>query len=61
MPRKPSPPPDNPELLKRFTEIAREVGADGTQEEFDEAFRKVASQQPKRPKPNRSKVDDSER
>jgi hypothetical protein len=45
MPRKPEPPSDNPEQSKRFIEIAREVGADGTQEEFDKAFRKVASRQ----------------
>lgn len=55
MPRKPSPPPDDPEQFKRFIEIAREVGADSTQEEFDEAFRKIASRPPQRPKPDRSK------
>jgi len=54
MPRKPSPPPDDPEQFKRFIEIAREVGADGTQEEFDKTFRKIASRPPQRPKPDRS-------
>ena len=55
MPRKPAPPPDNPEQFKRFIEIAREVGADGTQEEFDETFRKIASRKPQRPKTDRAK------
>jgi hypothetical protein len=58
MPRKPSPPPDDPEQSKRFIEIAREVGAEGTtREEFDSTFRKVASRPPQRPKPSRSKTD----
>ena len=55
MPRKPTPPPDNPEQSKRFIEIAREVGAKDTQEEFDRAFRKVASRPPQRPKRDRPK------
>ncbi len=55
MPRKPSPPPDDPEQPKRFIEIAREVGADGTEEEFDKAFRKLTLRRPQRPKLDRSK------
>jgi hypothetical protein len=55
MPRKPNPPPDDPEQSKRFMEIAREVGADeATREEFDRTFRKIASRPSKRPKPERS-------
>jgi len=42
MPRKPKPPPDDPEQSKRFIEIAREVDADSSKEEFDRAFKKVA-------------------
>jgi hypothetical protein len=42
MPRKPNPPRDDPEQSKRFIEIAREVEADGTKEEFDRAVKKVA-------------------
>jgi hypothetical protein len=57
MPRKPNPPPDDPEQSKRFMEIAREIGADGTtREEFDRVFRKVASRPPQRPKPDRFKA-----
>ena len=53
MPRKPKPPPDDPEQSKRFIEIAREVGADSTPEEFDRAFKKVAK--PRKPqKPGQS-------
>jgi hypothetical protein len=55
MPRKPNPPPDDPEQSKRFIEIAREVEAGGTQEEFDKTFRKVTSRSPQRSKPDRSK------
>src|SRR5438067_3811454 len=50
MPRKPKPPRDDPEQSKRFIEIAREVEADGTKEEFERAFRKVVVK-PKRPTP----------
>jgi hypothetical protein len=56
MPRKPKPPPDDPAQFKRFTELAREVGADQPSENIDRVLRKVAS--PKRDeavKPPRSK------
>jgi hypothetical protein len=41
MPRKPKPPPDDPEQSKRFIEAAREIGADESPEAFEEVFRKV--------------------
>ena len=50
MPRKPNPPPDDAEQSKRFIEIAREVEADGSKEEFDRAFKKVAKPQKPRAK-----------
>jgi hypothetical protein len=43
MPRKPALPPDDPEQSKRFIDMAREVEAEGTEEEFFKAFRKIAS------------------
>lgn len=42
MSRKPNPPRDDPEQSKRFIELAREVEAEGTKEEFERAFKKVA-------------------
>jgi len=45
MPRKPNPPRDDPEQSKRFIEIAREVEADSSKEEFARAFKKVAKPQ----------------
>ncbi len=50
MPRKPKPPPDNPEQFKRFTDLAREVGADTDPETLGRVFDKVA-----RPKQETSK------
>lgn len=47
MPRTPKPPSDDPEQSKRFSEIAHEMDASGTQEEFDKAFRKIASRAPR--------------
>ena len=55
MPRKPAPPPDGPEQSKRFIDMAREVGAEGTEEGFVKAFRKVASRPPQRLKPDGKK------
>jgi hypothetical protein len=55
MPRKPVPPPDDPEQPKRFIDLARDVQADGTEEDFIKAFRKVTSQPPRRLKPDRTK------
>jgi hypothetical protein len=56
MPRKPNPPPDDPEQSKRFIDLAREVEAEGTEEDFVKAFRKVASRPRPRPKPERPKA-----
>ncbi len=56
MPRKPAPPPDDPEQSRRFIEIAREVGADGTEEEFDKAFHKLTLRRPQQAMPDRSKA-----
>jgi hypothetical protein len=55
MPRKPAPPPDDPEQSKRFIDMAREVEAEGTEEDFVKAFRNVASRPPQRQKQDRSK------
>jgi hypothetical protein len=55
MPRKPVPLPDDPEQSKRFIDMAREVAAEGTEEDFVKAFRKVASHPPRRRKADRSK------
>jgi hypothetical protein len=45
MPRKSSPPPDDPAQSKRFIEMAREIGADESEEgrkAFERAFMNVA-------------------
>ena len=58
MPRKPKPPPDDPEQSKRFIEIAREVGAEQPSPDFERVFRKVAEQpkgHPARPSDRRSR------
>ena len=55
MPRKPKPPPDDPEQSKRFIDMAREIGADATKEEFERAFKKVTRRKPlTRGKPERA-------
>jgi hypothetical protein len=41
MPRKPKTAPDDPEQLKRFKEMAREVAVEETEGAFDKAFTKV--------------------
>jgi hypothetical protein len=41
MPRKPQPPPDDPEQSKRFIDTAREIGADESEEGFDRVFKKI--------------------
>ena len=58
MPRKPKspkpPPPDDPAQLKRFIDMAREVGADETEkgrEAFERAFKKVVAKRVKRDPP----------
>ncbi|GEM_PF-2371187 len=42
MSRKPSPKPDDPAQSKRFIEMAREVGADGSKTDLEHALRKIA-------------------
>jgi hypothetical protein len=49
MPRKPANPPDDPEQSKRFIDMAREVEATGTKEEFERVFKKVAKEKPRKP------------
>jgi hypothetical protein len=44
MPRKPAPLPYDPEQSKRFIEMAREVDADGTMEDLERAFKKLAKE-----------------
>ncbi len=44
MPRKPKPPPDDPEQSKRFIDMAREVEAETPNPDFERLFRKVANQ-----------------
>jgi len=41
MPRNPKPPPDDPEQLKRFKEMAREVEVDESDGAMDRAFERV--------------------
>jgi len=53
MPRKPNPPPDDPEQSKRFIDMAREVRAVGSKEEFERMFKKVANAKPEKVKPKR--------
>jgi hypothetical protein len=42
MPRKPKPPPDDPEQSKRFIEIADEVGANDDSEALESALKKAS-------------------
>lgn len=44
MARKPIPKPDNPDQSKRFIDMAREVEAEGSKENFEKAFKKVAKE-----------------
>ena len=57
MPRKPKPPPDDPEESKRFIDMAREVGAEQPSPDFERVFRKVV-EQPKgiHPRAGRSRL-----
>lgn len=52
MPRKPSPKPDDPEQSKRFTDMAKEVGADQDSEALERALKRVS--QPPKERPSRS-------
>ena len=40
-------PSDDPAQSKRFIDLAREVEADGSKEEFERVFKKVAKTKPK--------------
>ncbi len=51
MPRKPKPPPDDPEQFKRFIDMAREVEADESPDAIDRAFNKVI-RRPVAPRPS---------
>jgi hypothetical protein len=55
MPRKAAPKADNPEQFKRFTELAREVGAGEQGKDFERIFDRIAKSDPASPKPKRSK------
>jgi hypothetical protein len=57
MPRKPKPPPDDPEQSKRFIDMAREVGAETPSPDLERVFRKVAEQ----PKGSPSKAREKRR
>ena len=48
--RKPKPAEDGKTQRQRFIEAARELGADGDEETFRRAVRKVASAPPRKPK-----------
>jgi hypothetical protein len=54
MPRKPTPPCDDPAESQRFIDMAREVGAEEPSSNFERVFRKVAE----RPKGFPSKASD---
>ena len=51
MPRKPKPPPDNPEQFKRFIDMARAVEVDESPDAIDRAFKKVVRPKGLPPKP----------
>jgi hypothetical protein len=52
MSRKPNPPPDDPEESKRFIDMAREVGAEEPNPNFERVLRKVAEKPKGHPKPS---------
>lgn len=49
MPRKPTPPPDNPKQSENFIKKAREIEAEESGETFDRTFDKIV--RPNKPKP----------
>lgn len=55
MPRKPKLSPDHPEQFKRFTELAREVGAGEQGKDFERVFDQIAKRDPEPKKPKQSK------
>lgn len=52
---KPSPKQDDPEQSKRFIEMATELGATGTPEDFERSFQKVATAKRVKPPTPRKK------
>lgn len=52
MPRKPSPPQDDPAQSKRFLDMAREVEAEQPSPNFESVFRKVSESPKGHPKPS---------
>ena len=52
---KPAPKPDDPAQSKRFIEMATEAGATGKPEDFERAFRKVATAKRVKPPTPRKK------
>jgi hypothetical protein len=44
-----SPKPDDPAQSKRFRELAKEIGADGTQNALGQAVKRLAAQKRERP------------
>ena len=61
MPRKPKPQPDNPEQLKRFIDMAREVEVDESPDAVDRAFDKIMGRQPENGSPARPGRNRSQR
>jgi hypothetical protein len=57
MPRKPNPPPDDPEQFKRFIEEARKIGSEADPETFDRVLDKVAHS-PKQRAPAQERVSE---
>ena len=48
MARHPHPKPDDPAQSKRFLELAKEIGADGTKDDLEKAVRVLAPQKVER-------------
>jgi len=48
MPRKPNPPPDDPEQSKRFLDTAKEVEADQDEKALDRTLKNIAADKRKR-------------
>jgi len=49
MPRKPTPPPDDPEQSRRFVEAARAAGTDENPKAFERVFERVVLAKRSRP------------
>ena len=56
MPRKPSPPPDDPEQSRRFVEAARASGTDESPEAFERVFEKISGRKVATNSANRSEA-----